>query len=62
MSDHHANADHNLGLESHDHGGHDHGPGGHSHGGVSPSVLASHEAMRTLWVSLVILGVTAPSR
>ena len=59
MSDHHANADHNLGPQSHDHGGHDHGPGGHSHGGVSPSVLASHEAMRTLWVSLVILGVTA---
>jgi cation diffusion facilitator family transporter len=42
---------------AHDHGhGHDHG---HSHGGVDPALLRSREAMRTLWLSLVVLGITA---
>ena len=40
-------------------GGHDHGPGGHSHGGVSAAILASRDAIGTLWRSLVILGATA---
>jgi cation diffusion facilitator family transporter len=35
---------------------HDHG---HAHGGIDAGVLGSREAMRTLWRSLVILGVTA---
>lgn len=38
---------------------HDHGPGGHSHGGVSASILGSQEAMRTLKLSLLILGATS---
>lgn len=38
---------------------HHHGPGGHSHGGVDASLLASQDAIRTLWRSLVILGITA---
>lgn len=45
---------------THDHArGHDHGPGGHSHGGVSASILGSQEAMRTLKLSLLILGATS---
>ena len=40
----------------HDHGNDGHG---HSHGGVDAGILGSHEAMRTLGLSLVILGVTA---
>ena len=45
----------------HEHGGdhHHHGPGGHSHGGVDASILGSNEAMRTLKLSLLILGATA---
>jgi cation diffusion facilitator family transporter len=40
--------------------GHGHGHGhGHDHGGLDPGVLRSREAMRTLALSLVILGVTA---
>jgi cation diffusion facilitator family transporter len=60
-------------ARGHDHGarrsahGHDHGRGhnheagghGHAHGGVDAAVLGSREAMRTLWRSLVILGLTA---
>ncbi len=42
-----------------EHHGHDHGPGGHAHGGVSAAILGSQEALRTLWRSLIILGVTA---
>ena len=38
------------------HDGHGHG---HSHGGVDPAILSSREAMRTLWLSLAVLGVTA---
>jgi cation diffusion facilitator family transporter len=40
---------------------HDHAAGGHghAHGGVAAAVLGSREAMRTLWRSLVILGLTA---
>jgi cation diffusion facilitator family transporter len=48
----------------HEHGsGHEHANqhrgGGHTHGGVSASVLGSQEALRTLRLSLVILGATA---
>ncbi len=45
----------------HAHGHHhtNHGPDGHTHGGVSPAVLGSREALRTLWLSLAILGATA---
>ena len=39
------------GAHAHDHG--------HTHGGVDGAVLGSREALRTLWRSLVILGVTA---
>jgi cation diffusion facilitator family transporter len=46
--------------EHHGHGHrHQHGPEGHSHGGVDAAILGSHEALRTLWRSLIILGVTA---
>src|SRR5215208_2896785 len=38
------------------HDGHGHG---HGHGGVDPAILRSREAMRTLWLSLAVLGVTA---
>jgi cation diffusion facilitator family transporter len=38
------------------HGKHRHD---HSHGGVDPAILRSREAMRTLWLSLAVLGVTA---
>jgi cation diffusion facilitator family transporter len=31
----------------------------HSHGGVDPAILRSRQAMRTLWLSLAVLGVTA---
>ena len=40
------------------HGAHDHDHG-HTHGGIDGAVLGSREALRTLWRSLVILGVTA---
>lgn len=43
----------------HDHAHHHHGADGHSHGGVSPAVLGSREALRTLWLSLAILAATA---
>jgi len=40
--------------------GHSHAHGhGHSHGGVDADLLSSHEAMRTLMLSLVVLGATA---
>ena len=53
-------AHHPGGAQGHDHHHHhDHGPGGHTHGGVDPAVLQSRDALRTLWRSLVILGVTA---
>lgn len=32
---------------------------GHTHGATDPSLLRSREAMRTLWISLAILGATA---
>lgn len=45
---------------SHSHTEHGHAHAhGHSHGGVDPALLRSREAMRTLWISLTILGVTA---
>jgi cation diffusion facilitator family transporter len=54
----HAHAAH-----GHAHVGHGHGHGeaghGHSHGAVDPALLRSREAMRTLWMSLTVLGVTA---
>ena len=43
-------------AHSHPHGGHGHD---HSHGGVDPAILRSREAMRTLWLSLAVLGLTA---
>lgn len=48
----------------HAHGGHGHahdgGHGhGHAHGGIDPSLFSSGEAMRTLMLSLIVLGVTA---
>lgn len=43
----------------HGHHHHGHGPDGHSHGGVDASILASRDAVRTLWISLLILGATA---
>jgi divalent metal cation (Fe/Co/Zn/Cd) transporter len=39
--------------------GHSHGEHGHSHGGIDPALLRSREAMRTLLLSLTILGATA---
>jgi cation diffusion facilitator family transporter len=49
-------SDHALHGGVHGAHGHDHG---HTHGGVDGAVLGSREALRTLWRSLVILGVTA---
>jgi cation diffusion facilitator family transporter len=47
----------------HSHHGHGHGHDaeghGHSHGGVDAAILRSREAMRTLALSLLILGATA---
>jgi len=40
----------------HSPGVHDHE---HSHGGVDPAILRSRQAMRTLWLSLAVLGATA---
>jgi cation diffusion facilitator family transporter len=37
---------------------HGHGGAGHGHGGVDAAILGSREAMRTLGLSLVILGIT----
>jgi cation diffusion facilitator family transporter len=42
------------GVHAHGHAAH-----AHSHGGVDPALLRSREAMRTLWLSLAILGATA---
>jgi cation diffusion facilitator family transporter len=42
--------------DAHDHA-HDHGD--HHHGGVDAAILTSRDALRTLWRSLIILGVTA---
>jgi len=50
--------DHGVRPAAHDHGGHEHGHG-HAHGGVDAAVLGSREAMRTLGLSLLILGLTA---
>jgi cation diffusion facilitator family transporter len=45
---------------AHDHGGHGHDHGhGHAHGGLDAAILRSREAMRTLGLSLAILGATA---
>src|SRR5215207_4501912 len=38
------------------HDGHGHS---HSHGGVDTAILRSRQAMRTLWLSLAVLGATA---
>jgi cation diffusion facilitator family transporter len=54
--------DHAPRASGHSHGhSHDHASGGHghAHGGIDAAVLGSREAMRTLWRSLVILGLTA---
>jgi cation diffusion facilitator family transporter len=53
--------------ETHDHGhgphrhpvGHSHAGHGHSHGLVDPSIVRSRDGVRTVAVSLVVLGVTA---
>lgn len=53
--------------ETHDHGhgphrhpvGHSHAGHGHSHGLVDPSIARSRDGVRTVAVSLVVLGVTA---
>ena len=60
---------HDHALDGHGHGhdhaasghGHGHGAGdhGHAHGGIDAAILRSRDAMRTLGLSLVILGVTA---
>jgi cation diffusion facilitator family transporter len=47
----HAGDDH---VHSHDHGGH-----GHSHGLVDRSILRSREGVRTVAISLAVLGLTA---
>lgn len=50
-----------AGPEQHDarRGPHGHGDHGHSHGGVDAAIRSSREAMRTLAVSLAVLGATA---
>lgn len=45
--------------------GHHHRDGeshGHSHAGVDPALIDSRDALRTLWISLVLLGVTAAAQ
>jgi cation diffusion facilitator family transporter len=52
---------HEHGDHGHAHGEHGHGDGGghgHAHGGLDPALLGSREAMRTLGISLGVLGVT----
>jgi divalent metal cation (Fe/Co/Zn/Cd) transporter len=52
---HHRDHDHRHHDDAH---GHEHGHG-HSHGLVDRSILRSHDGVRTVAVSLAILGVTA---
>ena len=53
-------AEHTGAAHAHDHGGHGHDHGhGHAHGGLDAAILRSREAMRTLALSLVVLGITA---
>ena len=67
QSDHgnaHAHSDEGHAGPAHDSGhGHAHDGGGgghgHAHGGPDAAILGSREAMRTLGISLVVLGVTA---
>jgi cation diffusion facilitator family transporter len=73
QADENGHEDHGSHSHAHDHApiselrhddgeehGHSHGGGhGHAHGGVDAALLGSREAMRTLGLSLVILGVTA---
>lgn len=50
---------------SHDHSHHDHGDGnghGHSHGLVDRSILRSREGVRTVAVSLTVLGLAAAAQ
>jgi cation diffusion facilitator family transporter len=56
----HPSTEHTGAGHGHDHRshGHDHGHG-HAHGGLDAAILRSREAMRTLALSLVVLGVTA---
>jgi len=42
----------------HDHVDHGHGQG-HTHGRIDPSILRSHQGVKTVAVSLAVLGVTA---
>lgn len=49
---------HTHGHSSDESHGHGHGHG-HVHGGVDPDLLDSASALRTLWISLVVLGATA---
>jgi cation diffusion facilitator family transporter len=62
----HAGGGHKHDDHSHKHGAHGHGHAhdgghghGHAHGGIDPSLFSSREAMRTLMLSLVVLGITA---
>ena len=59
-----------MGRADHDHGhgphrhpvGRSHGGHGHSHGLVDPSIVRSRDGVRTVAVSLVVLGVTAAAQ
>jgi cation diffusion facilitator family transporter len=56
---HPVGADHDAeGAHDHVHG-HDHHDHGHSHGLVDRSILRSRDGVRTVAISLVVLGVTA---
>jgi cation diffusion facilitator family transporter len=44
--------------DDHDHD-HGHGHDGHTHGGVPAAIMESRDALRTLWISLAVLAVTA---
>ncbi|MFP5451400.1 MAG: cation diffusion facilitator family transporter [Thermoleophilia bacterium] len=55
---HHRHDHHDRGDGGHRHS-HGDGGHGHTHGGVDPSLLDSAAALRTLWVSLLVLGATA---
>jgi cation diffusion facilitator family transporter len=46
-------------LHSHDHGDADDGGHGHSHGLVDRSILRSRDGVRTVAISLTVLGLTA---
>jgi cation diffusion facilitator family transporter len=60
MPDDEMGADHDHGHGSHRHPvGHSHTDHGHSHGLVDRSIIRSRDGVRTVAISLVVLGVTA---